>query len=99
MASRGQRAQLDVPLRQVQQGQDHVRTEEGKDAGHLAVGLRRLLERDRRVKLDLNDPASVAAWYRIAPQRHGQILRHWLRCEMFRDFWPAIVASRELVRC
>ena len=48
--------------------------------------------------LNLNDPASIATWYRIAPQRHAAMLRHWLRCEMFRQFWPAIVASRELVK-
>lgn len=50
------------------------------------------------MKLNLTDPASIAAWYRIAPKRHAAMLRHWLRCEMFRAFWPAIVASRELVK-
>jgi hypothetical protein len=50
------------------------------------------------VTLNLTDPASIAAWYRIAPQRHAGYLRHWLRCEMFRAFWPAIEASRELVK-
>lgn len=48
--------------------------------------------------LNLNDPASVAAWYRINPKRHAAMLRLWLRSEMFRDFWPAIVAWRELVK-
>jgi hypothetical protein len=48
--------------------------------------------------LNLNDPQSICDWYRVAPQRHAAMLRHWLRCEMFRDFWPAIVASRELVK-
>ncbi len=50
------------------------------------------------MNLNLNEPASVAAWYRINPQRHAAMLRLWLRSEMFRDFWPAIVASRELVK-
>lgn len=48
--------------------------------------------------LNLNDPQSVADWYRVAPKRHAAMLRHWLRCEMFRAFWPAIAASRELVK-
>ena len=48
--------------------------------------------------LNLNDPASIAAWFHVSPQRHAGYLRHWLRSEMFRDFWPAIAASRELVK-
>lgn len=51
------------------------------------------------MRLDLSDPQSIAAWYKVAPQRHAPILRHWLRSEMHRAFWPAIVASRELVKC
>ena len=48
--------------------------------------------------LNLNDPQSVADWFHVNPQRHAAMLRLWLRSEMFRDFWPAIVASRELVK-
>ncbi len=50
------------------------------------------------MRLDLNDPASIAAWYRIAPQRHAPIMRHWLRSKLHAAFWPAIAASRELVK-
>jgi hypothetical protein len=50
------------------------------------------------MQLNLKDPHSIAAWFKVAPRRHGPLLRHWLRCESFRDFWPAIEASRELVR-
>lgn len=50
------------------------------------------------MRLDLTDPASIAAWYRIAPQRHAPILRLWLRNEMFAAFWPAIASSREMVK-
>jgi hypothetical protein len=50
------------------------------------------------MKLDLTDPASIAAWYRVAPQRHAAMLRLWLRKEAFSQFWPAISASRELVK-
>lgn len=49
------------------------------------------------MKLDLNDPASIAAWYRIAPQRHAPILRHWLRSPMHAAFRQAIEAARDLV--
>lgn len=48
--------------------------------------------------LNLRDPQSIAGWFKVNPQRHAGFLRHWLRCEMFREFWPAIVASRELVK-
>ncbi len=48
--------------------------------------------------LNLNDPASIAAWFRVGPKRHAPMLRHWLRCEMFAQFWPAIEAIRELVK-
>lgn len=50
------------------------------------------------MKLDLRDPQSIATWFKVAPKRHAAMLRLWLRSEMFRDFWPAIVASRELVK-
>lgn len=48
--------------------------------------------------LNLNDPASIAAWYRVAPQRHAAFLRWALQQDSHRAFWPAIVASREMVR-
>lgn len=48
--------------------------------------------------LDLNDPASIAEWYRINPPRHAEFLRHCLRSKTWQRFWPAIAASRELVR-
>lgn len=48
--------------------------------------------------LNLNDPQSVADWYRVAPARHAAFLRWALRQESHRAFWPAIEASRELVR-
>jgi hypothetical protein len=48
--------------------------------------------------LDLTDPASVAAWYRLNPKRHAGYLRLWLRNPMWAAFWPAIEASRELVK-
>lgn len=27
--------------------------------------------------LDLNDPASILAWYRVWPERHGAMLAEW----------------------
>ena len=48
--------------------------------------------------LDLRDPQSIASWYLVAPKRHAGMLRLWLRNELFSQFWPAIEASRELVR-
>lgn len=50
------------------------------------------------VTLNMLDPASIAAWYRVAPKRHGPMLRLWLRSPMWAEFWPAIAASRELVK-
>jgi len=50
------------------------------------------------MRLDLNDPQSIAAWFHVNPQRHAGYLRHWLRSEMFAHFHAAIVASRELVK-
>ena len=29
------------------------------------------------MRLDLHDPASIAAWHAVAPDRHGPLLRHW----------------------
>lgn len=50
------------------------------------------------MKLNLTDPASIAAWYRINPPRHAAFLRHCLKSEAWTQFWPAIVASREMVK-
>lgn len=50
------------------------------------------------MRLDLTDPQSIATWFKTNPRRHAGYLRHWLRNEMFRAFWPAIEASRELVK-
>jgi hypothetical protein len=50
------------------------------------------------MKLDLTDPQSIAAWYRINPPRHAEFLRHCLSSEAWARFWPAIAASRELVK-
>lgn len=46
----------------------------------------------------MRDPASIAEWYRIAPKRHGQMLRHWLHSPAYADWHAAIVASRELIK-
>lgn len=48
--------------------------------------------------VDLRNPQSIAAWYRVHPQRHAAFLRWALRCESYAAFWPAIEASRELVK-
>ena len=48
--------------------------------------------------LDMNDPQSIATWFRVNPQRHAELLRRWLRNDLYARFWPAIAASRELVR-
>lgn len=50
------------------------------------------------MRLDMNDPASIAAWYRVAPKRHAEFLRWALRQDAYAPFWPAIAASRELVK-
>lgn len=50
------------------------------------------------MRLDLTDPASIAAWYRIAPKRHAEFLRWALRQDSYARFHAAIVASRELVK-
>lgn len=50
------------------------------------------------MKLDLSDPQSIAAWYRIHPVRHAAFLRFALRSESYSAFHAAIVASRELIR-
>lgn len=48
--------------------------------------------------LDLRDPQSIAAWYRIAPKRHAEFLRWALRQDAYAAFHAAIVASRGMVR-
>ena len=48
--------------------------------------------------LDLRDPASIAAWYRVAPRRHAEFLRWALRNDSYAEFHAAIAASRELVQ-
>ncbi len=48
--------------------------------------------------LDLRDPQSIAAWYRVAPKRHAEFLRWALRNEAYSRFHSAIAASRELVK-
>ncbi len=48
--------------------------------------------------LNLNDPQSVADWFHVNPKRHAEFLRWALRNEAYAQFWPAIEASRELVK-
>jgi hypothetical protein len=50
------------------------------------------------VRLNLNDPASICAWFHVNPSRHGPMLKHWLTVPMFEQFRPAIVAARGMVR-
>jgi len=50
------------------------------------------------MQLNLNDPASIVAWFRVSPQRLGPLLRFWLTAPMFEPFRGAIAASRELVK-
>jgi len=39
------------------------------------------------MQMDMNDPKSIAAWYRIAPNRHGKALA------VFARIWPQFAAS------
>lgn len=48
--------------------------------------------------LDLRDPQSIAMWFKVAPKRHAEFLRWALRNEAYAQFWPAIEASRGLVK-
>lgn len=50
------------------------------------------------MKIDLNDPQSIATWYRVHPQRHAEFLRWALRQDAYAPFHAAIAASRELVQ-
>lgn len=44
----------------------------------------------------MNDPASIAAFYRVNPKPHAEFLRWALK--NWPQFRPAIEASRELVK-
>lgn len=46
--------------------------------------------------LDLRDPASIAAWYAVAPARHGQQLA--AMAKLLPQFAGAIKAAGERVR-
>lgn len=46
--------------------------------------------------VNLSDPQSIAAWYKVAPARHAPFLRWALR--NWPQFKAAIEASRELVK-
>lgn len=48
------------------------------------------------MKLDLTDPASIAAWRNVAPERHDQQLRTMWR--LWPQFRAAIEASRGMVK-
>lgn len=50
------------------------------------------------MRLDLRDPQSIAAWFKVAPQRHAEFLRWALRQDAYAPFHAAIAASRELVQ-
>jgi hypothetical protein len=47
------------------------------------------------MNINLTDPQSIAAWFRVAPARHGPMLRHWLKA--WPEFAPGIEAARELI--
>ena len=48
------------------------------------------------MRLNLNDPQSVAAWYRINPKPHAEFLRWALK--NWAQFRAAIEGSRELIK-
>lgn len=48
------------------------------------------------MRLNLNEPVSIAEWFKVNPAHHGQFLRWALR--NWPQFKDAIVASRELVK-
>ena len=50
------------------------------------------------MRLNLSDPQSICEWYKVAPNRYAPLLRHWLRSKLHAAFWPAIAASREMVK-
>jgi hypothetical protein len=45
------------------------------------------------MRLDLTDAASIAAWYSVAPARHGPMLSQWWRA--WPQFRGAIQAARK----
>lgn len=45
--------------------------------------------------LDLNDPASIVAWWRIWPERHAEFLTHKLTASP--QFAPAIREAQRLI--
>jgi hypothetical protein len=45
--------------------------------------------------LDLNDPMSIVAWWRVWPERHGEFLTHKLRSSA--QFAPGIRAAQRLI--
>jgi hypothetical protein len=49
------------------------------------------------MKLYMNDPACIAAWFRINPRRHAEFLKHCLLSEAWARFWPAIHEARGMV--
>jgi hypothetical protein len=46
--------------------------------------------------LDLTDPQSIAAWFRVLPGRHGQHLAHFAR--LWPEFAGQIAAAGRLLR-
>ena len=45
--------------------------------------------------LDLNDPASIVAWWRVCPERHAEYLTHKLTSSP--QFAPAIREAQQLI--
>lgn len=45
--------------------------------------------------LNLNDPHSIVAWWRVLPERHDAFLTHKLRVSP--EFGPAILAARRQI--
>lgn len=45
--------------------------------------------------LDLNDPSSIVAWWRVWPERHGEFLVHKLKLSP--QFAPGIRAAQRLI--
>ncbi|WP_458232730.1 hypothetical protein [Roseateles sp. P5_E8] len=45
--------------------------------------------------LDLNDPTSIVAWWRVWPERHGEFLMHKLRSSP--QFAPGIREAQRLI--
>jgi hypothetical protein len=45
--------------------------------------------------LDLNDPSSIVAWWRVWPERHAEFLTHKLKSSP--QFAPGIRAAQRLI--